>query len=314
MRDLVLKVTNLSKSFGDRKVVNNICLEINEGEVHGFLGPNGAGKTTTIKIILGLLHADQGEVWVNGYDLKENFNDAIKRVGAIVETPQFYAYLSGYQNLKLIANLHPDVDEDRILEVLKLVNLETRAVDKVKSYSLGMKQRLGLARALLNYPRLVILDEPTNGLDPQGILEMRRLIDSLAKNMGITFFISTHLLHEVEQTCDQVAILNKGEIIAKGTVRELLHREDEAIQITTVLGDLNRLIGCLQSVDFIKSIEIISDGVRVELPKDCSVQLIKLLVANDIDIKYVIPVNTSLEEVFINLIEGGEKIVQVTKE
>jgi ABC-type multidrug transport system ATPase subunit len=162
--------------------------------VFGFLGPNGAGKTTTIRMILGLIKADSGSAEINGYDTKKDFLKAISSVGAVIKTPEFYSYLSAYQNLALIRNLHPNVPKKRIGEILDIVGLADRAADKVDTYSLGMKQRLGIARALLNYPKLVILDEPTNGLDPQGIKEVREMILQLALEQDITFFISSHLL------------------------------------------------------------------------------------------------------------------------
>lgn len=201
----VLEIKNLSKKFNNITAVNRVNLQLEKGDTFGFLGPNGAGKTTTIRMILGLVHSDGGEIYINGIDTRKNFKKAIEKVAAIVETPRFYPYLSAYKNLELIANLHGDIPASRIYELLELVGLKDRSKSKVKTFSLGMKQRLGIARALINDPDFVILDEPTNGLDPQGIREVRDLIRFLNAEKNITFFISTHILSEVKQICNKVA-------------------------------------------------------------------------------------------------------------
>lgn len=189
MEKLILKCENLHKQFGKKEILKDVCVDIYEGDILGFIGPNGAGKTTTIKLILGLQSITSGKVEINGFDIQKNFVKAIEKVGAIVENPDLYMYLTGYQNLKLIANLYPEVKEDRIQEVVKQVGLENRIHDKVSKYSLGMRQRLGIAQAILHKPNLLILDEPTNGLDPEGMKEMRELLIRLAKkeHMAILF-------------------------------------------------------------------------------------------------------------------------------
>jgi ABC-2 type transport system ATP-binding protein len=188
---MLIETNNLVKYFGKRKVIDNLSLSVAEGDIYGFLGPNGSGKTTTIRMLLGLVHPNSGTIKLSGYDIKTDFDKGIAQIGAIVENPSFYTYLSGYENLQLMANLHPGLPKGRIDEVLDTVRLKERANDKVRTYSLGMRQRLGIAMALLNSPKLVILDEPTNGLDPQGMKEVKDLILGLAKEMGISFFIST---------------------------------------------------------------------------------------------------------------------------
>ncbi|NLD47759.1 MAG: ABC transporter ATP-binding protein [Clostridiaceae bacterium] len=232
----VLEVNGLKKVYDGRTVVDNVSFCIGEGEVLGFLGPNGAGKTTTIRMILALIHPNSGGVKICGYDNKTEFIDSIKNVGAIVETPKFYEGLSGYMNLKLIANLHPEVSKERIEEVIQIVGLKDRIKDKVKKYSLGMKQRLGIGRALLHSPKLIILDEPTNGLDPKGIREIRELIGKLASTEKVSFMISSHLLSEVEQMCSSVLIINQGKILKAGLVKDLVkddkNLEDFFIEIT----------------------------------------------------------------------------------
>lgn len=307
MNKNVLEVANLSKSFNGTKVVDNVSFNVQAGDVFGFLGPNGAGKTTIIRMILNLIHSDSGTVRINGFDMKKDFNKAIKNVGAIVEKPSFHEYLSAYDNLVQIANLHPNINKKRVYEVLEFVGLKDRVADKVKTYSLGMKQRLGIAVALINKPSIVFLDEPTNGLDPQGVIEIRKLIIRLAQQQGITFFITTHVLHEVEQVCNKVAILKKGRLIAQDYVHNLLNREKEIIQVHT--NQPNEALPLLQQVKHISKVEIVPFGLSVELDKGLTSELNKLLVSNGIGIDYIVPDNQTLEQFFIELTAGGNKNV-----
>ncbi|NPA93616.1 MAG: ABC transporter ATP-binding protein [Chloroflexi bacterium] len=221
MRQPVIQLHNLHKRFGAVQAVRHLNLEVFSGECFGFLGPNGAGKTTTISMILGLLRPTAGRVVVLGEEVTPDHTAALRHVGALAGAPGFYPYLSGRANLRLLAALYPDVDDVRVEEVLALVGLQEAANRKAKAYSTGMKQRLGLAAALLHRPKLLILDEPTSGLDPVGMAEMRALLRKLTEE-GITVFLSSHLLHEVEQTCDRVAILNRGQLVAQGPVADLL--------------------------------------------------------------------------------------------
>ncbi|MEN1935264.1 ATP-binding cassette domain-containing protein [Paenibacillus sp. 102] len=209
---VLLEVSHIHKSFRNMKVVEDMSFKIYEGDVVGFIGPNGAGKTTTIRMILNLIHRDGGTVTIGGHNIDSEFSQAMEKVGAIVENPSFHGNLSGYKNLKLVANLN-DVSEKRIWEVLNLVQLQARAKDKVKEYSLGMKQRLGIAMSLLKKPDVLILDEPTNGLDPQGIRDMRAMIKELAEKEKIGLLISSHILHELEQVCTRFLILDKGKLL-----------------------------------------------------------------------------------------------------
>jgi ABC-2 type transport system ATP-binding protein len=220
----LLETRNLTKTFGSRTIINRLNLHISAGDVYGFLGQNGQGKTTTIRMITGLIYPDSGDVYIGGYSLKNDFKRAIAQVGAIVESPSFYGYLSGYDNLVLMANLIPGTKKENTREVLEMVGLATRAKDKVKTYSLGMKQRLGIANALLGDPKLIILDEPTNGLDPQGMREIKEIIHQLASERNITFFISSHLLHEVEQICNRIGIIDGGNLLCESTIEELLQK------------------------------------------------------------------------------------------
>ena len=209
----ILECKDLCKDFGKKKILKNVSLKIEEGDILGFIGPNGAGKTTTIKLILGLQGITKGTVLINGYDIQKNFTNAIEKVGAIVENPDMYMYLSGYDNLKLVANLYKGITKERIEKVVKLVKLENRINDKVSKYSLGMRQRLGIAQAILHNPKLLILDEPTNGLDPEGIKEMRELLVKLAQEEKMAILISSHNLAELDNFCNKVCIIKNGEVI-----------------------------------------------------------------------------------------------------
>lgn len=225
----IIETKNLTKVFKNSTVVNRVNIKVNEGDIYGFLGPNGAGKSTTIKMMLGLVNPTEGTTIINNYDIKTERKKAIEFVGAMVEGPSFYGYLSGYKNLKLYANLYGK-DDERINEVLELVGLSNVKNKKVSNFSLGMKQRLDIARAFLNNPKLVILDEPTNGLDPQGVIEIRNLIRELAVKENVTFIICSHILSEVQNICNRISIINNGEILVEGNVKELL-RDSECTKL-----------------------------------------------------------------------------------
>ena len=218
--ETVLECKNLNKKIGKKEILNNVSLEVKEGDILGFIGPNGAGKTTTIKLILGLQKINSGEVKINWYDIEKQFEKAIERVGTIVENPDLYLYMSGLENLKIIARLYKNVDEKRIEEVIKLVGLENRIKDKVSKYSLGMRQRLGIAQAILHKPNLLILDEPTNGLDPEGIKQLRDLLTKLAKEENMGILISSHNLAELESFCNKISIIQNGKIIETSSLED----------------------------------------------------------------------------------------------
>lgn len=221
-KPILIETINLNKFYGKKKAIDNLNLIVEEGDVYGFLGPNGSGKTTTIRMLTGLIFPSSGEIKINGYDIVKDRERALEQIGAVVENPSYYPYLSGYDNLRLLAYFYPKLHKSKIDEVLEIVKLNDRSKDKVKTYSLGMKQRLGIAMALLANPKLIILDEPTNGLDPMGIKEVRELVKKLARERNITFFISSHFLSEVEQMCSKVAILQNGELLVQGDVKELI--------------------------------------------------------------------------------------------
>ena len=217
----VLSVTNLTKEYGSKKVVNNVTFSVFAGQVFGFVGPNGAGKSTTIRMITGLTPITDGDVRICGYSIKYAYQKAISNVGGIIEMPQLYPYMSGMKNLKLFASFYGKSALKRIPEIVKLVGMENRIHDKVSKYSLGMKQRLGIAQALLGKPKLLILDEPTNGLDPNGIVEMRHILRTLAEKENMAIIISSHNLAELEQMCDVIGLINNGILIEHKTMAEI---------------------------------------------------------------------------------------------
>ncbi|SHI02988.1 ABC transporter ATP-binding protein [Clostridium intestinale] len=244
MSNTKLRVKNLNKNIGRRKIIQDLSFEVNKGDICGFLGPNGAGKTTTIRMITGLIKATSGEITISGKNIVSNRGEALENLGAIVESPIFFPYMSGRKNLQNLARLNKGMERkkqlDKVEEVLEIVGLKDRAKDKVKTYSLGMKQRLGIAQALLNDPEIVILDEPANGLDPMGMKELRELIIMLKETKGITFFISSHLLDELQQVCNKLVLIKEGVLIWTGTTEELIKEssnsgrlEDAFINIMT---------------------------------------------------------------------------------
>lgn len=296
----ILKVENLCKKIGKKEILKNISFEINSGDILAFIGPNGAGKTTTIKCILGLQKITSGHISINGFDIKKNFVKAISKVGCIVESPDVYMNFSGYDNLKMQASLYDDIKEEEITHVIKLVGLENRIYDSVSKYSLGMRQRLGIAIALINNPNLLILDEPTNGLDPEGIKELRDLLIKLAKN-GIGILISSHNLSELESFCNRVCILSHGEKLEENTIEKIKEIDEnkyilklsQTSKIKKLLGNNSKMLD-KNLVEVIKSEEEIAE-------------LIKELVKNNIDIYEVRKETLSLEEAFIRR-AGGKKI------
>lgn len=220
----VVQLHQVTKKIGAKTIVDGLTFEVRPGEVFGFLGPNGAGKTTTIRMMVGLISISGGEIRIQGHSVRGQFEQAMKHVGAIVENPEFYGFMTGYQNLIHFARMMPNVDKERIDEVVQLVRLENRIHDKVKTYSLGMRQRLGVAQAILHRPSVLVLDEPTNGLDPEGIRELRDYLRTLAREEGLAIIVSSHLLSEMELMCDRVAIIQNGRLL---DVRSFKNAPDE---------------------------------------------------------------------------------------
>ena len=297
--ETILKCENLCKNFGKRNILKNVSLEIKEGDILGFIGPNGAGKTTTIKLILGLQNITSGKVTINGYDIEKEFTHAIKRVGAIVENPDMYMYLSGYQNLKLVANLYKGITTERIDKVVKLVKLENRIHDKVSKYSLGMRQRLGIAQAILHNPNLLILDEPTNGLDPEGIKEMRELLVELATKEKMAILISSHNLAELDNFCTKVCIIKNGEVIETSEISAIKKEASQDLKLFEV-DDVNRV------KNIVKEIVIIDKNrFKINLPKEEVPNLITELVQNNVKIYEVKQEEKTLEDAFFEKTGGN---------
>lgn len=229
MSEITLSVKGLRKTIGKKEIIKGIDFDLKRGEVFGFLGPNGAGKTTTIRMLVGLIKPSSGTIVIGGYNVRKNFTKAMAQMGCIVENPELYSYLTGWENLEHFARMLPDVDRAYMDYVVELVRLEERIHDPVKTYSLGMRQRLGIAQALLGKPKVLILDEPTNGLDPMGIREMRNFIRYLAEEEGLTVLVSSHLLSEIQLMCDRVAIISRGSVIKVDYVENLLALQEKII-------------------------------------------------------------------------------------
>lgn len=297
MSEVILSIKNLSKSFGKRKAVDNLSFDIKEGEIFGFLGPNGAGKSTAIRSMLSLIKPDEGDIQIFSKSVKTKKNSALEGVGALVERPDFYEYLSAHRNLSLLATMD-NVSQKRIDEVLEIVGLTDRREDKVKAYSQGMKQRLGIAQALLCDPKLLILDEPTNGLDPRGMKEVRDLIRKLSQE-GITILLSSHILHEVEQVCTTMAIINLGKLIKIGSVYNLLNESDTFVTEIKV-EPLIKARKVLESLDYISNIIESDRTFKVRIANKDLKKLTRELVKADVDVSAIIP-RTSLEDYFLSL-------------
>lgn len=292
----LLECQNLCKSFGKKQILKDVSFTIEDGDILAFIGPNGSGKTTTIKLILGLQGIDSGKVIINGFDVQKDFIKAISKVGAIVENPDTYMYLTGWQNLKLTANLYRGISDDKIKELVDYVGLTDRINESVSKYSLGMRQRLGIARALINEPNVLILDEPTNGLDPEGIKDLRDLLKKLAKD-GMGILISSHNLAELESFCNKVLIIDSGKIIETSDVTEFKKNTGKYL---FKVGNTSNLD--IDGIYEVKGKSFMYDGTKEDIAK-----LIKRLVKSDIDIYEVIESSLTLEEAFLNKTKGSKK-------
>lgn len=307
MENSVLEIKNVSKYFGRKKVLDNINLDVKTGEIYGFLGPNGAGKTTTIKMILGLLSIDEGEIIINGYSVKKDFEKAMTYIGGIVENPDLYDYMSGWDNLKLYARIRK-VTNERIEEVVKLVGLETRIKEKVSKYSLGMKQRLGLGLTLLHKPKVLILDEPTNGLDPAGIKDLREILRKIAQKEKTAVFVSSHLLSEMELMCDKVAVIENGKIVKIQTLKDKEETQNHISDYILEIDNSEKTIKILKENNY-DAIEVQNKEKLIILnsvDKENMPLVIKTLVENGIKIYTVTEKTKTLEDVFFGITKGGD--------
>jgi ABC-2 type transport system ATP-binding protein len=292
----ILETRRLTKRFGALVAVDGLDLAVARGDIFGFLGPNGAGKTTTIRMLLRLVRPTAGEVRLFGEPLESRFLALLAQVGAMVEEPAFYPYLTGRQNLAVFGRLAGGVKAARVEECLELVGLRSRADDRVSVYSQGMRQRLGIAQALLARPKLVFLDEPTNGLDPPGIEEMRRLLTRLAREEGVTVFLSSHLLHEVELLCNRVAILRRGRLLVQGEVASLLHTE--RVRLEVGVDDEEAALAALRALAPDAAPRVESGRIVLEWPRAQVAELNAALVARGVHVDALVPRRPTLEEYF----------------
>jgi ABC-2 type transport system ATP-binding protein len=302
----IIEVRGLTKKFGNLTAVNNLNINVFRGDVFGFLGPNGAGKSTTIRMLLTLIKPTSGDIKIFGESLKRNREKILRKVGAIVEKPDFYLYLTAYKNLEILGKISgADTSNKKIMEMLELVGLAKRYKSKVKTFSHGMKQRLGLAQALLHDPELIILDEPTTGLDPQGMKEIRDLIIYLSKVKNKTVFLSSHILHEVEIIASRMIIINKGTAQVEGTVDELL--KSDRITVTFEIDKIQEAMEIIDNPAWKERFKSSNKNeITFDLSKEEIINLNKVFVEKGISVSAIVPVH-SLEDYFLKITEGGEK-------
>ncbi|WP_028783518.1 ABC transporter ATP-binding protein [Thalassobacillus devorans] len=302
----VVQLKNITKKIGGKTIIDDLSLDLYPGQVTGFLGPNGAGKTTTIRMMVGLMKVTSGEVMIDGYKLKDNYRKSIAQVGAIVENPEMYKFMSGYQNLVHFARLQGNISKERIKEVVKQVGLESRIHDKVQAYSLGMRQRLGLAQAILHKPKFLILDEPTNGLDPAGIREFRMYLRKIATEDGVSVFVSSHLLSEIELMCDRIAIIQQGKLISIRSVQG--SDQDKRKTFLFKVSDKEKAWQIVRDNFGDIEVEVVNDRLMIKLEKEQSAKVNRIFIESGIDVYEIIPHKKTLEEEFLEM-TGGEQIV-----
>ena len=303
MSKQVLLLDKVHKSIKNKEIVKDISFSINAGEVLGFLGPNGAGKSTTLRMIVGLSTPTSGKIMIDGYSITKDHVRAMSKVGCIIEGPDMYNYLSGLENLKMLSSMNKNVTKEDISKAIKLVGMQNRINDKVSTYSLGMKQRLGLAQALIHKPKLLILDEPTNGLDPSGINEFRHIIKDLAKKENIAVLISSHLISEVELMCDKVAIIKGGNLLKYSEVSELINDKE----IFFVLSDNQKGVEILKNKWNINSI-IRDDKIVAKVDISQLEEINSSFIKEGLKIKFVNTNQKTLEDLFLTLTEGNSVV------
>lgn len=299
----VVQFRNITKTIGSKTIIDNLTLDVPPGCVFGFLGPNGSGKTTTIRMLVGLMKPTQGDILIEGQSIRTHFEQAIAKVGAIVENPEMYKYMTGYQNLMQYARMSPGVTKERIDEVIRFVGLVGRTNEKVSAYSLGMRQRLGVAQALLHRPRLLVLDEPTNGLDPQGIRELRDYLRALSREEGTTVFVSSHLLSEMELMCDRVAVINGGRLV---DVRDLRHDSTATAPVDELLTVRFELDQPERAIQLAAIGQLEGGSWKVTASRNDIARINALLVSNGIAVYSIVPERQTLEDQFLAMTrEGG---------
>ncbi|MDW0109833.1 ABC transporter ATP-binding protein [Sporosarcina aquimarina] len=298
-QNAIVELKNLSKTIHGKKIIDDLSLQLYPGQITGFLGPNGAGKTTTIRMLVGLMKKSGGEVVIDGQTLSSDFEEALSKVGVIVENPEMYKFMSGYKNLLHFARMHKGVTKERIDEVVKQVGMQNRIQEKVGTYSLGMRQRLGLAQALLHRPKFLILDEPTNGLDPAGIREFRDYLRLIAKTENVSVFVSSHMLSEIELMCDRIAVIQNGKLVNLRDMREAqeTHYYVEALPI-------DKTSELLTTLGF--QAESVNDGFVIQAEKTQVPELVQDLAAAGIELFAIQPHRKTLEDQFLEMTGGGQ--------
>ncbi|MBU9712151.1 ABC transporter ATP-binding protein [Evansella tamaricis] len=300
----IVQIKNLKKQIGKTTIIHGISLDLFPGEVFGFLGPNGAGKTTTIRMMVGLMKITEGEIFINGFSVQKNFEKAIEHVGGIIENPEMYKFLSGYDNLIHYSRMIPKIKKHKIDEIVKLVGLEKRIHEKVKTYSLGMRQRLGLAQALLHSPKLLILDEPTNGLDPAGIREIRTYIRKIAAEENITVFVSSHLLSEMQLLCDRIGIIHNGKLISVETVKNMVEEQNE-VSVHFLVHPLHKAFKFIQERYPHTLSRIKGERLVLNIREEDITEYTKVIVNHGFKLSGIHGEQKTLEEKFIE-ITGGD--------
>lgn len=312
--EIVLSVKNVTKKIGRKWIIHDVTFDVRKGEIFGFLGPNGAGKTTTIRMLVDLIKPTSGTIKVCGYDVNRQQEQALRHIGSIVENPEMYSFLTGWENLEHFARMQQGIDRQRIAEVVDIVRLERRIHDKVSTYSLGMRQRLGIAQALLGRPKLLILDEPTNGLDPKGIKEMRHFIQQLAEE-GLAVFVSSHLLSEIQLLCDRVAIISGGRVLAVGEVDALISgSNDYVVWELKPAAQGKRILSGLEYCDIVEEPESVLDdnllagmsgeAIVTRISPEHTFRAVERLVASGVEVREVHRMNPTLEQLFLQMTEG----------
>ncbi|WP_338654266.1 ABC transporter ATP-binding protein [Sporosarcina psychrophila] len=295
----VVELKNLSKTIGKKKIIDNLSLSLYPGQITGFLGPNGAGKTTTIRMMVGLMEPTGGDIIIDGKLLADDFEEGLSKVGVIVENPEMYKFMSGYKNLLHFARMHDGVTKARIEEVINQVGMQNRIHEKVSTYSLGMRQRLGLAQALLHRPKFLILDEPTNGLDPAGIREFRTYLKMIAEEEGVSVFVSSHMLSEIELMCDRIAVIQNGKLI---DIRDMTEEQESHYYIEAFPAETAESM--LKAEGF--NVEAHKEGFIINAEKTQIPGLIQQIAAHEMQLFAVQPHRKTLEDQFLEMTGGGQ--------
>lgn len=305
--DTLVEIQNVTKTIKGRTIIDSLSFNVNKGEVFGFLGPNGAGKTTTIRMIVGLIGMTSGDIKILGHSIKTDFEQAIRHVGGIVENPEMYKFMSGYQNLIHYARMSQGVTKEKIAETVEFVGLTDRIHDKVKTYSLGMRQRLGLAQCLLHDPKILILDEPTNGLDPAGIREIRDHVRKLAREKDMAVIVSSHLLSEMEMMCDRIGIIQQGKLIDVQLMTDFVQGNEKIYEIEAEGKEKASRI--IKEIDPNIRVQLTENGIALPLKRESIPEVIKQLVNQDIQIFGVKEVTKTLEDRFLEVTSQKGELV-----